>query len=337
VTDALARVFLPVIVGARVGDAMGAPAEGMSFEEIERRFGWIDTFTGDGTDDSLMATLLAEALVASGGYAGPDEWAKQIVANLDRVQDKRDNFFVSMLHTTEKLSYGFSPRRVATGNMPSSTSAMCIWPVGLINVGNPRAAASQAYSLASLIHTGEADFCQDAAAAVAAAIAAGLRPGSKFSAAVDAALAAIHPTSGAAMRTLIGDSVRAAAESPDYRDFRNRFREAFARPIQCDSRETVPAAFGLATLADGDLQQGIEYAANFGRDADTVATITGALCGAVAGPDGISERLLADAGEPAVSAARALAHELARVAHAKANEWIKLARDVPDLLDAEPT
>ena len=58
----LARRFLPVVVGARVGDAMGAPAEGLSSEDISARFGWIDSFTGDGTDDSLMATLLADAL-----------------------------------------------------------------------------------------------------------------------------------------------------------------------------------------------------------------------------------------------------------------------------------
>ena len=52
----LAQRFLPVVVGARVGDAMGSPTEGLSAEEIRERFGWVDAFTGDGTDDSLMAT-----------------------------------------------------------------------------------------------------------------------------------------------------------------------------------------------------------------------------------------------------------------------------------------
>lgn len=44
----LARRFLPVVVGARVGDAMGEPAERLGSEEISARFGWIDSFTGDG-------------------------------------------------------------------------------------------------------------------------------------------------------------------------------------------------------------------------------------------------------------------------------------------------
>jgi ADP-ribosylglycohydrolase len=45
----LADRILAVVVGARVGDAMGAPAEGMEPAEIERRYGWVADFTGTGT------------------------------------------------------------------------------------------------------------------------------------------------------------------------------------------------------------------------------------------------------------------------------------------------
>ena len=156
-------MFLPVVIGARVGDAMGSRTEGLSHRDIQERFGWLTDFDGDGTDDSLMATLLAEALLASGGDAGADEWAAQWVKHRDLILAKREKFFVSVLHTAEKLAYGFPPRHVASGTMPSSSSAMCIWPVGLVNAGNPRAAAAQAYDLAALIHVGEVDFCQDGA------------------------------------------------------------------------------------------------------------------------------------------------------------------------------
>lgn len=329
----LARRFLPVVIGARVGDAMGAPTEGLSAEDIAERFGWVDGFTGDGTDDSLMATLLADALLDSGGHAGADEWAAQWVRQRDRMMARRDRFFPSVLHIAEKLAYGIPPRHVAAGTMPSSSSAMCIWPVGLVNAGDPRAAAAQAYALAALIHVGEVDFCQDAAAAVAAAVAAGIRPGTGVDDARAEALAALHPRSGEPMRELILAAVSMAREASAYQEFRARYRERFARPIACDSRETVPAAFALTALAGGDVRRGVELAANFGRDTDTIATMTGALCGAVAGPDAIPETWIAALGPAAMRDAEELADRLAELARAKVAEGQRLSHTVPGLTD----
>jgi ADP-ribosylglycohydrolase len=327
----LAQRFLPVVVGARVGDAMGAPTEGMHPEDIEARFGWLEEFTGDGTDDSLMATLLADALLASGGHAGADEWAAQWVGQRDRMLAKKDRFFPSVLHTAEKLAYGFPPRRVAAGTMPSSSSAMCIWPVGLVDAGDPRAAAAQAYALAALIHVGEVDFCQDGAAAVAAAVAAGVRPDTDVGDACAEALAALHPVSGAPMRDLISAAVALAEEAAGYEEFRERYHAGFRQQIACDSRETVPAAFALATLAGGDLRTGVEFAANFGRDTDTIATMAGALCGAIGGPDAIPETWIAALGPDAMADATTLAGRLAELARAKVAERERLSRTVPGL------
>jgi ADP-ribosylglycohydrolase len=329
----LARRFLPVVVGARVGDAMGAPSEGLNFEDIAERFGWIDTFAGDGTDDSLMATLLADALLATGGHAGADAWAHEWVQQRDRMLAIRDRFFPSVLHTAEKLAYGFPPRQVAAGNMPSSSSAMCIWPVGLVDAGDPRGAAAQAYTLAPLIHVGDVDFCQDAAAAVAAGVAAGLRPDAGVGQAVDEALAAIHPVSGVSMKERIAEAVALADASAGYEGFRERYVERFQQRIACDSRETVPAAFALAMLAGGDLRRGVEYAANLGRDTDTIASMTGALCGAIGGPDVIPEAWIASLGPTAIAEAEDLAGRLADLARAKVAERERLARTVPGLTD----
>jgi len=331
-SDELARRFVPVVIGARVGDAMGAPTEGMTPEDIGRRFGWVDDFAGNGTDDSLMATLLAEALLASDGHAGADEWAAQWAAHHDRILAMRESFFASVLHTVEKLLQGFPPRRVATGNMPSSSSAMCIWPVGLVNAGNPRAAAEQAYALAALIHVGEVDFCQDAAAAVAAAVAAGLRPGTTASDACRDALSAVHPVSGAPMRDLISEAVSLAGDVSGYDEFRERYHARFRQSIFCDSRETVPAAFALAVLAGGRLPGAVEYAANFGRDTDTIASMTGALCGAVSEPEAMPQAWTAALGPDALSSARTLAARLAQLARGMMAERIRRAGAVPGLL-----
>jgi ADP-ribosylglycohydrolase len=330
-SDELSERFLPVVIGARVGDAMGAPTEGMAPDAIRSRFGWVDGFAGDGTDDSLMATMLAEALVASDGHAGADEWATQWGAHHDKIMAIRDRFFPSVLHTVEKLRQGLPPSRVAAGNMASSSSAMAIWPIGLVNAGNPRGAAHQAYSVAALIHVGEVDFCQDAAAAVAAAVAAGLRPGTSAADACRDALSTIHPVSGAPMRDLISKAVALAGDVSGYEEFRERFFERFLRSIMCDSRETVPAAFALAVLAGGRLPEAVEYAANFGRDNDTIATMAGALCGAVAGPGAVPPAWTSALGPAALSSARTLADRLAEVARALTTERIRTARAVPGL------
>ncbi len=337
-SDELARRFVPVVIGARVGDAMGAPTEGMTAEEIGRKFGWVDGFAGDGTDDSLMATLLAEALLSNDGHAGADEWATQLVAHHDTILAMQGSFFVSVLHTVEKLVQGFPPSRVAAGNMPSSSSAMCIWPVGLVNAGNPRAAAAQAYAVAALIHVGEVDFCQDAAAAVAAAVAAGLRPGTTVNDACREALSAVHPVSGAPMRDLISEAVTLAGDVSGYDEFRERYHGRFRQSIPCDSRETVPAAFGLAVLAGGRLPEAIEYASNFGRDTDTIASMTGALCGAVCEPDAVPHAWTAAMSPAALDSARTLASRLARLAGEMMADRIRSARSVPGLLpnDADP-
>jgi ADP-ribosylglycohydrolase len=335
VNDELARRFVPVVIGARVGDAMGAPTEGMTPEDIGRRFGWVDGFAGDGTDDSLMATLLAEALLASDGHAGADEWAAQWIANHDRILAMRESFFPSVLHTAEKLVHGFPPRRVAAGNMPSTSSAMCIWPIGLVHAGNPRAAAEQAYAVAALIHSGEVDFCQDAAAAVAAAVAAGLRPGTTASDACHDALSALHPVSGAPMRDLIGEAVSLADDTSGYHEFRERYPARFHQSIFCDSRETVPAAFALAVLADGRLPEAVEYAANFGRDTDTIASMAGALCGAVSEPDAVPHAWTSALGPDALSSAQTLAARLARLAQGMMADRIRRAGAVPGLLPGD--
>jgi ADP-ribosylglycohydrolase len=333
--DELAVRFLPVVIGARVGDAMGTPTEAMDPGQIREQFGWVSDFAGDGTDDSLMATFLADALIETNGEAGADDWATQLLRHRDLVRAKQDKFFVSVLHTLEKLEYGWSPRSVAAGNMPSSSSAMCIWPVGLVNAGDPSSAAGQAYALAALIHVGDVDFCQDAAAAIAAAVAAALRPGTSMTDACSIAMEVLHPISALPMRTLIVGALRLAEESGGYEEFRDRYHASHQQTIFCDSRETVPAALALAVLANGELERAVEYAANFGRDTDTIASMTGALCGAASDAQAPPESWIERLGPVAVRSATTLAGQLATTARRKATQRQLNVLTVPGLLTIE--
>lgn len=314
-SDPLTAHAAAALVYGRIGDAMGTPTENLEPDEIEARFGWVDDFEGDGTDDSIVAELIADALIATDGYANADDWARQFREQRDKVfGEKLGKFFPSVTHSIRKLESGYAPRTVALGNMPSSSSAMAIAPVGIVNAGHPRAAAAQAAEIASLLHVHDVGFCQDGAAAIAAAVADAVRPDATVESCLDAAQAYVKPWSGAVMLELI-DRALTLARDHDYKGFRAAYLADFRRDIACDSRETVPAALALSLLADGDPEQAVVLGANFGRDADTIACMAGYVCGALHGIPAEPRLRLPDA---IVGPATTLAARLAATARAKA-------------------
>ena len=320
--DRLTRHAAACLVYGRIGDAMGTPTENLEPEEIERRFGWVDSFEGDGTDDSIMADLLADALLRTGGYANADDWARSCHEQRSRIfGEKEGKFFSSVTHSLRKIRLGYLPRMVALGNMASSSSAMAIAPVGIVNAGHPRAAAAQAAEIASFFHIHDVGFCQDAAAAIAAAIAAALAPGATIETVLAASRAYVKPWSGGEMLGLIDKAVGLAREN-DYQAFRTLYHRDFRQPIACDSRETIPASLALCLLAEGDPDRVVELGANFGRDADTIACMGGYICGALNGIPAAPKRAIPQTiSEPTTKLATALVEVARTKAAAERAGW----------------
>ncbi|MBN1402810.1 MAG: ADP-ribosylglycohydrolase family protein [Anaerolineae bacterium] len=312
---------LGCLLGGLIGDAMGTPTEGKDYREIESSLGWVDDFSGDGTDDTVMKHLLIRALVQTDGYATLDDWARVWLQDWEAIfGPKVGKFYISVLHTAHKLRRHASPRMAALGNMPSSSSAMCIAPVGIVNACNPQQAALQAYNLAGLIHIHDVGFCQDGAAAIAAAVATAFSPDASVSSILTAAQAAILPLSGAEMLARIASVLALAAECGEYRAFREQLyaqSERFFCRITCDSRETIPLTLAVFQLAQGDVSRCVTYAANLGRDADTIATMAGAVAGAYGGVQSMPEAWVAKALRMAAVDPRELARELTAVALTK--------------------
>ena len=88
--------------------------------------------------------------------------------------------------------------------------------------------------------------------------------------------------------------------------------------ITCDSRETVPLTLALFLLADGDVEKCVTYGANFGRDADTIASMAGAIAGALRGVGGIRPEWVEKANRLSGSVSVQLAEGLVKVAMRKA-------------------
>ena len=280
-TQALKDKVFGCLLGGVIGDAMGAPVENWHYGKILAEKGYIDDFDGAGTDDSIVKLILCEALLEHGGHITADEFAASFM-NHDKDYDW---FFVPVRNSYHKIKDELDlPVNAGYDNMASSSSAMSISPMGIINACDPRTAANEAYEVAGLIHSGCCSFCRDAASAMAAAVAAAFMPGATVDSVAEASTAYLHPKSAAVMLRRIGDTLALAHRSGGYEAFRKSYYETMhLYNTFCDSRETVPVALALFFLSNGDVNKAIEYGANFGRDADTIATMAGALGGALRG------------------------------------------------------
>ncbi len=278
------------LLGGLIGDAMGAPVEGSTFHQIQVRFGpqGIIDFEGVGTDDTAIREQLIDAILSNEGRISCDEFAASFHKFRQRNYSK---WWVPVRNMFHKLDSDVAlPVDAGYGNAPSSSSAMAISPMGILNAANPRQAAAETFDVAGVIHSGPTGFCRDAACAMAAAVAEAFHPDASVTSIVEAATRHLHPVSAREITDCIRRARLMAAETGDYETFRAAFYGARLRAEQCDSRETVPVALALFEMADGDPEQAILRGVNFGRDADTIGTMVGGLCGAFRGAAALPPR-----------------------------------------------
>ena len=91
------------LLGGMIGDAMGAPGEGLTYEQIQAKYGpqGITDFKGLGTDDTAVKHQLLSAIFKSGGYPNVDAFAQSFI-------DYRDQnyrlWFISVKNAFHKFS-----------------------------------------------------------------------------------------------------------------------------------------------------------------------------------------------------------------------------------------
>jgi ADP-ribosylglycohydrolase len=279
------------LLGGIIGDAMGAPAEDMTYNQVKKKFGWINDFEGSGTDDSAIKLILCEAIIKSKGHITADEWADAFLANKKKYYNY---FYIPVRNMFHKIESRLSlPVYAGMGNMHSSSSAMSISPMGIINACNPRQAAIETWDTAGLIHGGASTFCRDGACAIAAAVAEAMSPKATVNSVLEASWKYLHKDSSKELLDRINLTMEMVKRTRNYEAFRKEYYKKCLGDIVSDSRETVPCVLALFKLANGDPVKVIEYGANFGRDADTIGTMAGALVGAFKGADGLKAAWIA--------------------------------------------
>ena len=263
---------------------------------------------GDGhvTDDTLMTHALvavyakrrrhldaynmAEDLVPL--MIGEPRWIPELEADALILQ----RVFLAEKWMVAKLHYGHAdPREAGVGNIVNCGATMYMAPVGLVNAGDPEGAYREAIELAG---AHQSSYGREAAGVFAAAVAASLSPGATTRSVLGAVLGLARDGTLAAVRAVIeavdgagsvsgdelGSVIRSAVAPFDTVGPEYRKPAMDARlPSRTKAIEELPAALGFVLAHDGDFRAAVLGAVNYGRDADSIATMAGAVCAGLQG------------------------------------------------------
>ena len=309
------------LLGLAAGDALGAPVENWTPEEIARRYGRVGGFVANepaGTDDTEF-TIFSGLLLARYGTALTTAdvevaWRRDILPHADG--PLRGAGF-SERGTVDNLRRGrHAPATAWHRHAWSDGLAMRAAPYGVYAPGDPGEAARLVATDGAVSHAGEGIV---AAQAIAAAVATAMVtdatvpvPAGAPGPGARAVAGPGHPGDApggaradgdAAARAVVAAAVAAVpADSWTARTLR-RVAEAAVRgpeaireaavvpdyPWTDLAPEAVALAVGAFLYAGGDVTESVLTAVNMGRDADTTAALAGALSGALHGAAAIPE------------------------------------------------
>ena len=259
---------------------------------------------GDGhvTDDTLMTHALVRVYAAVcdhldayavAAHLVPDlmttpRWIPELEAEALPLQ----RIFLAEKWLVARIHYGHAdPREAGVGNIVNCGAAMYMAPVGLVNAANPAGAYTEALDVAG---AHQSSYGREAAAVFAAAVAAACAPGATPDSVVEACLALAKDGTRAAIETVC----EVAARYTDFETALRPLREAVApydtvgpdyrtpsldarRPSRIRSIEELPIALGMLVVSGGDYRHAVLGSVNYGRDCDSIATMSGALAGAL--------------------------------------------------------
>ena len=328
---------LGALIGGALGDAMGMPTQLLSPAEIKADYGFVDRFVdpapehpvskglraGTITDDTEQTLLLASVLLKSGTGFDHHAWVNALIAWEEDIKARGgyDLLGPSTKRAIDAINAGTPPQE-AGRHGETNGAAMRIAPVGiLVRPGDALIARVSETCRA----THNTTIAISSAAAVATVISHGI-DGADWRTAIGHAVAAAragekqgHWVPGGTIAARITWALDMVENCSVEEGIERVFDRLGTGVI---SQESVPAAFAVLKLADGDAWKAAVIAANLGGDTDTIGAISASMAGACAGYDSLPvDRIkglvgidLDDVGE----LARALVH--ARLASGEASD-----------------
>jgi ADP-ribosylglycohydrolase len=350
-----------------IANSMGDVTEGLSWQEIEKRYGFVDQLLpqdkkasrspqqfgpdwvrhahhrppGMTEDGFERHRLCASAILKKGGRITVEDLARTWITDIDPSK------FGYLLGPQDQVIYnllkdGLPPAEVGRyAAWPGfiGTSKM-IMPVGMVNACRPDDAARDALQLGRIkdVEGRPGNYALEVCAALAAATAEALRPKATVESVIDIALGQLSPEPCKEVQ----QGLNWAKKANDWKDLRPLYATRYeGKPIS-NAVEVLSGGLACFYVAKGRPREAILYAVNLGRDTDCKAYVAGGLAGALRGIEAIpaewvkivEEEVVTDPYTVSRRTARQAAEGLYRVCLAELARAEKAVTEIEQLRDS---
>jgi ADP-ribosylglycohydrolase len=318
----LKNYILGGLMGAALGDAMGAATEQHQIDEIIQEHGGllrkliappVDTFShsdtaGLVTDDCSQMFTLAQVLIDTGGELDDETWLKAML-HWSQTSPMRHQMgpttrplleAIAAGESTDHIGVVGSSTRKLTNMGATNGASMRVAPAGLIHPGDIEGAVYTAWVSARLTH--DTQIAASGAGAIAAGVAEALLPTADVFSVVTAALEGARLGEqigrregryipGPSVQRRIELAVEEAIKSASFEEALRRIEATVGNSVMM--AESAPAAIGIFVVSAGDPLACAVGGTNIGNDTDTIAAMAGALGGALNGYDALPQEMMA--------------------------------------------
>ncbi len=266
------------LIGTFIGDALGAPFEGQTHEQIRVKYGRVDSMVearlgaGTYTDDTEMMISLAESMIPTGNV-DPDLFAARLLSNFS----ENRGYGGGSLKVIEKLRQGIAWQEAAkhaySGGSFGNGAAMRIAPVGVRFFKDLDRLSFEAELSAKVTHTHPQGVEGAKLQAMAVALAAAIGPDDEIDPSSFVAQLASNINDDGLKKAL--DFVVELMEQP-------HDPEVVIKTLGADTTalRSVPTAIYSFLRFNGDFAVAVSEAVSLGGDSDTIGAMTGAIAGA---------------------------------------------------------
>jgi len=366
-TTSATRLFSKIYgceAAVTIANSMGDVTEGLSYTEIEKRFGLVDRLLPqdkqdrrskqkDGTifvyhahhrppgmteDGQERHRLCTSAILRKGGRITIGDLAETWKSDIDPAK------FGYLLGPQDQVIY----ESLKSGMPPWEVGRWAAWPgfigttkmilpVGMVNACNPAQAAQDAFDLGRIkdVRGVKGNYALEVCAGIAGAGAEALKP----NATVDSVIATALSYLSEEPLKEVTQGLEWARAAKDWKELRPLFDEKYkGRPIS-NAVEVMSGGLACFYMAKGRPKEAILYAVNLGRDTDCKGYIAGGLAGALSGIEALPPEWVKVVEEEVVNdpytVSRRTAREAAEGLYKAATNTIRELKEVVKLAEKE--